>query len=165
MARERDRHSKRNQCQAKTDEQAALAREKLRLAMKNQCQAKTHEQAVFARERDKREKRRKLQPGSEKQDGDMENVINQSIKESVKYLHRTKDPENHLKHRAIVCIICNRCIIGTEAIHKLMKEQILLHERRLSVASYEEYYETKLKSEVTKQYEVDGLKVCYFHLD
>ncbi len=30
--------------------------------------------------------------------------------------------------------------------------------KRLSVESYEEYYETKLKPEVTKQYEVDGLK-------
>jgi hypothetical protein len=39
-----------------------------------------------------------------------------------------------------------------------MKEQILLHKKRLSVESYEEYYETKLKSEVTTEYEVDGLK-------
>ncbi len=49
----------------------------------------------------------------------MEHVINQSMKESVKFLHQAKDPENPLKHRAIVCIICDRCIIGTEAIHKL----------------------------------------------
>jgi hypothetical protein len=41
------------------------------------------------------------------------------MKESVKFLHQAKDPENPLKHRAIVCIICDRCIIGTEAIHKL----------------------------------------------
>jgi hypothetical protein len=96
----------------------------------------------------------------------MEHVINQSMKESVKFLHRTKDPEIPLKHRAIVCIICDRCIIDIEAIHKLTKEQILLHEKRLSVESYEEYYETKLKSEVTIQYEVDGLRgICYFHLD
>ena len=101
---------------------------------------------------------RKLQSRSDNQDGDMDNVINQSMKESVKYLHRTKDPDDPLKHRAIVCIICDRFIIGTEAIHKLTKEQILLHERRLSVASYEEYYETKLKSDVTKQYEVNDLK-------
>ncbi len=80
------------------------------------------------------------------------------MKESVSFLHQTKDPENHLKHRAIVCIICNHCIIGTEAIPKLTKEQILLHEKRLSVESYEKYYGTKLKSEVTKQYELDGLK-------
>ena len=80
------------------------------------------------------------------------------MKESLKYLHRTKDPENPLKHRAIVCIICDCFIIVTEAIHKLTKEQILLHERRLSVASYEEYYETKLKSKLTKQYEVNTIR-------
>jgi hypothetical protein len=147
-----------NQCQAETDEQAALVREKDRLSKRNQRQAKTHEQAVLARERNKLAKRRKLQPGSEKHSGDMEHVINQSMKESVKFLHQTKHPENPHKHRAIVCIICDCCIIGTEAIHKLTKEQFLLHKKRLSVESYEEYYETKLKSEVTKQYEVSGLK-------
>jgi hypothetical protein len=59
-----------------------------------------------------------------------------------------------------VCIICDCCIIGTEAIRKLTKEQILLHKKRLSVDSYEEYYETTLKPEVTKQYQinVDDLK-------
>ncbi len=88
----------------------------------------------------------------------MEHVINQSMKESVKFLHQTTDPENPHKHRATVCIICDHCIFGTEAIHKLTKEQILLHKKRLGVESYEEYYETKLKSEVKKQYEVDGLK-------
>ena len=124
----------------------------------------THEQAALARERNKLAKRRKLQPESEKHSGDMEHGINQSMKESVKFLHWTKDPENPLKDRAIVCIICDRCIIGTEAIHKLTKEQILLHEKILSVESYEEYYETKLKSEVTKQYEVDGLKGMLLHL-
>jgi hypothetical protein len=152
-ARERDRISKMNQRQAETDEQAASARERDRISKMNQRQAETEEQAALARERDKLRKSR-----SENQDGDMENVINHSMKESLKYLHRTKDPENPLKHRAIVCIICDRFIIGTEIIHKLTKEQILLLERRLSVASYEEYYETKIKSEVTKQYEVNGLK-------
>jgi len=58
----------------------------------------------------------------------MENVINQSMKKSVNYLHQTKDPDDPLKHRAIVCIICDRFIIGTEAIHKLTKEQILFQE-------------------------------------
>jgi hypothetical protein len=138
-ARERDRISKMNQRQAETEEQAALARERDRISKMNQRQAETEEQAALSRIRDKLRKSR-----SENQDGDMENVINHSMKESLKYLHRTKDFENPLKHRAIVCIICDRFIIGTEAIHKLTKEQILLHERRLSVASYEEYYETKL---------------------
>ena len=38
-----------NQCQAETEEQAALAREKHRLAMKNQRQAETEEKAALAR--------------------------------------------------------------------------------------------------------------------
>ncbi len=108
-----------------------MAMERDRISKNFKRHAKTHEQAALARERDKL---RKLQSRSDNQDGDMDNVINQSMKESVKYLHRTKDPDDPLKHRAIVCIICDWFIIGTEAIHKLTKEQILLHERRLSVA-------------------------------
>ena len=54
-----------------------------------------------------------------------------------------------------MCIICDRCIIGTEAIRKLTKAQISLHKKRLSVDSYEEYYETTLNPEVTKQYQIN----------
>ncbi len=134
MAREKDRLSKWNKQKADTEEQVALAWEKQRVA-----------------------KRRKCQTGSEKHNGDMENVINQSMKEAVKFLHRTKDPVNPCKHRAIVCIIWDCCIIGTESIHTLTKDQISVHRKRLSVESYEEYYETTLKSEVNKKYEVNGL--------
>ena len=101
LARERDRISKMNQHQAETDEQAALAREKDRLSKCNKRKAETADQVALARERNKLAKRRKLQHGNEKLDGDMENVIDQSMKESVKYLHRTKDSENPHKHRAI----------------------------------------------------------------
>ena len=82
------------------------------------------------------------------------------MKEAMNFLHRTKDPANPHKHRAIVCIICDCCIIGTEAIRKLMKEQNLLHKKRLSVESYKKYYETTLKPKVAKQYQinVDDLK-------
>ena len=38
---------------------------------------------------------------------------------------------------AIVCIICNRFIIGMETIHKLTKEHIGAHTGRLGVKSYE----------------------------
>ena len=111
---------KRRQRQNQSQEQVALARERDRISKMNQHHAKTHEQAALAREEDKL---RKLQSRSENQDCDMKNVINQSMKESVKYLHQTKAPENPLKHRAIVCIICDHFIIGIEAIHKLtMKE-------------------------------------------
>ena len=92
---------------------------------------------------------------TEENKDDMEDVISRSKKEALKFLHRTKDPKNPHKHRAIVCIICDRCIIGTEAIRKLTKAQISLHKKRLSVDSYEEYYETTLKPEVTKQYQIN----------
>ncbi len=57
-------------------------------------------------------------------------------------------------------MICDRFIIGTETIHKLTKEEISAHSKRLSVESYKKYYNTTLKPEVAKQYQMnpDGLK-------
>ena len=86
---------------------------------------------------------------------DMEDVISRSKKEALKFLYRTKDPKDPHQHRAIVCIICDRCIIGTEAIRKLTKAQISLHKKRLSVGSCEEYYDTTLKPEAIKQYQIN----------
>ncbi len=68
----------------------------------------------------------------------MTNVINRATKEAKQFLHRTRDPANPKMHRATVCIICNRFIIGTETIHKLTKEDIGLHGERLGVKSYGE---------------------------
>jgi hypothetical protein len=42
--------------------------------------------------------------------------------------------------------------------HKLTKENICAHSKRLGVKSYEEYYQTTLKAEVKKQYQVQGLQ-------
>ena len=86
----------------------------------------------------------------------MDDVVSRSKKKAFKFLHRTKDLKNPHKHRAIVCIICYRFIIGTEAIRKLTKEQISLHKKRLSVDTYKEDYETTLKPEVIKQYQING---------
>ncbi len=48
---------------------------------------------------------------------------------------------------------------GTESLPKVFLhdncEQISLHKKRLSVDSYEEYYEITLKPEVTKQYQIN----------
>jgi hypothetical protein len=55
---------------------------------------------------------------------DMTNIIDHATKEAKQFLHRTQDPANPHKHRAIVCIICDCFIIGTETIHKLTKEDI-----------------------------------------
>jgi hypothetical protein len=75
-------------------------------------------------------------------------------KEAKQFLHRTQDPANLHKHRAAVCIICDHFIIGTETIHRLTKEDIGANSERLGVKSYEEYYQTTLKAEVKKQYQV-----------
>ena len=88
----------------------------------------------------------------------MTNVINRATKEAKQFLHRTRDPANPNMHRAPVCIICDRFIIGTETIHKLSKEDIGAHSGRLGVKSYEEYYQTTLKAEVKRQYQVQGLQ-------
>jgi hypothetical protein len=89
---------------------------------------------------------------------DMTNVIDRATKEARQFLHRTRDPANPHMHRAIVCIICDRFIIGTETIHKLTKADIGKHSGRLGVKSYEEFYQTTLKDEVKRQYRVQGLQ-------
>jgi len=76
------------------------------------------------------------------------NSVQRSIKKAKKLLQRTQDPENHHRHRTIVCIICDRFIIGTEGICKLTKDQISQHSEILSVESYENYYETTLNPKV-----------------
>jgi len=125
--------------QAETEKQSHLHREISKLAMKRKREAETEEKKICQRENK----------------DDMEDVISRSKKEALKFLHRTKDPKDPHQHRAIVCIICDRCIIGTEAIRKLTKAQISLHKKRLSVGSYEEYYDTTLKPEVMKQYQIN----------
>ena len=89
---------------------------------------------------------------------DMTNVIDRAKKDAKQLLHRTQDPANPHKHRATVCIIRDCFIIGTETIHKLTKEDIGAHSKRLGVKIYEEYYQTTLKAEVKRQYQVQGLQ-------
>jgi hypothetical protein len=50
--------------------------------------------------------------------------ITSCIKEAKKFLQRTQDLSDPLKHKAIVCVICDRFIIGTETIHYLSTENI-----------------------------------------
>ncbi len=53
-----------------------------------------------------------------------------------------------------MCVICDCFIIGPESIDKLTNEDIYAHSKRLSVKSNEEYYQTALKADVKKQYQV-----------
>jgi hypothetical protein len=88
-------------------------------------------------------------------ENDIKMSIERSIKEAKHILHRTKHPDNHNRHRSIVCVICDCFVIGTEKICKLKPEQISSHGHRLSVKSYEDWYETKLKPELRQQYQVN----------
>ncbi len=110
--------------------------------------------------RKKREEMRHrfLKDGGDCTGEEMTNVINRATKEGKQFLHRTRDSANPNMHRAPVCIICDRFIIGTETIHKLTMEDIGAHSERLGVKSYKEYYQTTLKDEVKKQYQVQDLQ-------
>ncbi len=159
-AREKSKVAMKRKRQAETEEQNATAREKSKVAMKRKRQAKTEVQTAMAREKNKTAMKRKHQAKTEENNDDMTNVINWSMQEAKKFLRRTQDPAHPHKHRAFVCIICDHFIIGTETIHKLKKEEMLMHSKRLRVESYKNYYDTTLKPKVTKQYQVnvDGLK-------
>jgi hypothetical protein len=124
MAREKSKLAMKRKHQAKTEVQTATAREKNKTAMKRKRKAETEEQTATAREKNEAAMKRKHQAKTEENNDDMTNVINWSMQEGKKFLHRTQDPANPHKHRAFVCIICNRFIIGTEIIHKLKKEEI-----------------------------------------
>ncbi len=65
-------------------------------------------------------------------DKEMTNAIKCSMKKAKRILHWTQDPENPHCHRAVVCIICNWFIIGTETIHKQANKQISQHSKRLT---------------------------------
>jgi hypothetical protein len=77
-------------------------------------------------------------------------------KEALRFLHRTQNADNPHKHQSIVCVICDRFIIGTETIHYLSKDRIMEHSHMISVKSYERYY-GKLNDEAKHQYMIsDG---------
>ena len=69
--------------------------------------------------------------------------IDESISKALKSIKRTAmgDPQIH---RALVCVICDRFIIGKEAVYWLSVRTLLIHEKRLSVLSYEKNIRFKL---------------------
>ena len=126
--------------------------------MAKQRQTETEQQGAKRKKTDRESKRRKREEGRDSSVEDMSKIIDHATKEAKQFLHRTQDLGNPHRHRAIVCIICDRFIIGTETIHKLTKEHIRAHSERLGIKSYEEYYQTTLKTEVKRQYHVQGLQ-------
>jgi hypothetical protein len=127
--------------------------------------AESHDEAATQKSNKNTSKKRKRQGQQHNvstvcHDKEMTNAIKRSMKEAKQILHRTQDPAKPHCHRAIVCIICDWFIIGTEMIHKLTNDQISQHSNRLSVKTYKSYHEQVLKPKVRKQYQVnvDGLK-------
>ena len=63
--------------------------------------------------------------------------------------------------QALVCIVCDRHIIGTEQVCYLTKEQLLKNKLRLGVESYNKFYMengyTQLHPELVEQYRVDDM--------
>ncbi len=92
-------------------------------------------------------------------DEEMSHDIEHAMKEAKQILHRTQNPTNPQSHRAIVCILCDRFIIGTEKIHKLSSYQISQHTNRLSVKTYKTYHGVELKNELQKQHQVKNNKL------
>jgi len=61
-------------------------------------------------------------------------------------------------HRARVCVVCDRFIIGTEAVEFISGEELLEHQSRLGVTEYEAYH-GPLRPSLRKQYQVDDEKL------
>ena len=148
------------QLKTETEEQGAKRKKTMQEYVTKQQQTETEEQGATRKKADcdfKRRKREEMRHQTQSNREDMTNVIDQATKETKQFLHRTRDPEKPHRHRTTVCIICNCFIIGTETIHKLTKKDIGAHSERLGVKSYKEYYQTTLKAEVKRQYQVQGL--------
>jgi hypothetical protein len=100
--------------------------------------AKSHDAAATQKNNNNTSKNRKQQSQQHNvsrvcHNEGMTNAIKRAMMKAEQILHRIQDPENPHCHRAIVCLICDYFIIGTEIIHKLTNNQISQHSNRLSV--------------------------------
>ena len=82
--------------------------------------------------------------------------FDEPVKKAIQVVTRTC--RNNGKHQASVCVACDRIIKGTETIHLLSKERILLNKHRLGVATYEKHFVTSLNLTLVKQYEIQDLQ-------
>ena len=78
------------------------------------------------------------------------------MKKWIELITQTHRGNNN--HQALVCVICDRLIIGTERIHSLTKERILENQIRLSVKTYEEFYDGQTLNQIlVQQYFIHSL--------
>ena len=77
--------------------------------------------------------------------------------EALKILHRTMIADKEGWHKYPVCVICDCFIIGTEEVKILSRQQLLVHEDRLSVKKYEDFYHQKqLPRNLREYYHLSG---------
>ena len=77
------------------------------------------------------------------------------VKQAIAFAMRTDQGKD--KHQVSVCVICNR-LIGVESIHVLNKKRILENQCRLSVETYEDFYDgNQLHHSLVNQYSVPDL--------
>ena len=80
----------------------------------------------------------------------------ESVKKAQKYITRTMVDGDPNTHKALVCVICDAIVIGTERACYLSKKQILKHRHRLSVQRNKENSGGSLDPLLIKQYHVNG---------
>jgi hypothetical protein len=144
---------------SKTRAQETDGKRRIRQVMSPEEKAKIREKETKKRKRLSPEEKAKIREKETKKRKRLTIEKNDAhcIKEAKKYLHRSQDSFNPHKHKSIVCVVCDQFIIGTETIYYLSKNNINAHGRRLSVESYERYYDTKLKHEVRNQYVINDV--------
>jgi hypothetical protein len=87
---------------------------------------------------------------------DLGNAVMSSIRNAIKYLHRTEHHEKKSFHQMPVCICCDNFIIGTERVHRMAKKTLKQYEPALGVASYEHFHNERMHPILIKQYKVKG---------
>ena len=93
-----------------------------------------------------------------KKKNDLRNAIISSIRNAIKFLHRTGHDKKTSFHQMPVCICCDNFIIGTERVHRMKKETLKKYEPCLGVTSYEHFHNERLHPLLIKQYRVKGLR-------
>jgi hypothetical protein len=110
--------------QKESTDAAATQKNKDNASKKRKRQNKSTDVAATQKNNDDASKKRRRQRQQQNfntmyHDEEMSHAIECAMKEAKQILHRTQNPTNPQRHRAIVCIICDWFIIGTEKIHEL----------------------------------------------
>jgi len=108
-----------------------------------------------------RYKKRKANDDSARVDKNKNESKDERILKAKQLANRMECTGEKGAFQALVCIVCDRQIIGTEQVCYLTKEQLLKNKLRLGVESYNKFYMEngykKLHPELVKQYEVDDM--------